>query len=269
MKKVLIALLAAASLQVTAQTEGSKTLFPELTADSVSRISPDQAPLPSDSLLPSIMFRKPAEGLKLNQNFTSYDRASNLSFAHQSVAPFHLWKGADVVISGYQDEMPGLMATSTGQLALRQRLGRFQITAVGMANKYWMPGQNTLYTHFGYGGLLSYQVNQSLALNAFGYYYHQNPVFAASMAPYLSTTSYGGYADIRFSDHFGSNVGVRRYVNPMSGHWTTEPIVTPYLKIGKSKMEFPIGNILKTLIWGDRDNPMRFRSPVTPPQQRK
>ncbi len=164
--------------------------------------------------------------------------------------------------------MSGLMATSTGQLALHQSLGRFQITAVGMANKYWMPAQNTLYTHFGYGGNISYQVNQSLTLNAFGYYYNQNPLFAASMAPYLSTTSYGGFADIRINEHFGSNVGVRRYINPMSGRWTTEPIVTPYVKLGKSKMEFPIGNILKTLIWGDRDNPMRFRPPVPPPQRK-
>jgi len=72
----------------------------------------------------------------------------------------------------------------------------------------------------------------------------------------------------RINEHFGSNVGVRRYINPMSGRWTTEPIVTPYVKLGKSKMEFPIGNILKTLIWGDRDNPMRFRPPVPPPQRK-
>ena len=268
MKKMLIALLTAASLHATAQTEGNKTLLPEKTADTLQLINPKLAPLSPDSLLPSVMVRKPADGLKLNQNFTNYDRTSNLSFANQSFAPFYLWKGADVIVTGFQDEMPGLMAISTGHLALHQSLGRFQITAVGMANKYWMPAQNTLYTHFGYGGNISYQVNQSLTLNAFGYYYNQNPLFAASMAPYLSTTSYGGFADIRINEHFGSNVGVRRYINPMSGRWTTEPIVTPYVKLGKSKMEFPIGNILKTLIWGDRDNPMRFRPPVPPPQRK-
>ena len=189
---------------------GNKTLLPEKTADTLQLINPKLAPLSPDSLLPSVMVRKPADGLKLNQNFTNYDRTSNLSFANQSFAPFHLWKGADVIVTGYQ----------------------------------------------------------SLTLNAFGYYYNQNPLFAASMAPYLSTTSYGGFADIRINEHFGSNVGVRRYINPMSGRWTTEPIVTPYVKLGKSKMEFPIGNILKTLIWGDRDNPMRFRPPVPPPQRK-
>lgn len=162
MKKMLIALLTAASLHATAQTEGNKTLLPEKTADTLQLINPKLAPLSPDSLLPSVMVRKPADGLKLNQNFTNYDRTSNLSFANQSFALFHLWKGADVIVTGYQDEMSGLMATSTGR-------------------------------------------------------------------------------------------------------WTTEPIVTPYVKLGKSKMEFPIGNILKTLIWGDRDNPMRFRPPVPSP----
>ncbi len=87
----------------------------------------------------------------------------------------------------------------------------------------------------------------------------------------MNTTTYGGYADIRFSDRFGSNVGVRRYVNPMSGRWTTEPIVTPYFRIGKKmKLELPIGNLLKAAIGGDRDNPLRFRSrPMSTPQPRK
>ena len=118
MKKMLIALLTAASLHATAQTEGNKTLLPEKTADTLQLINPKLAPLSPDSLLPSVMVRKPADGLKLNQNFTNYDRTSNLSFANQSFAPFHLWKGADVIVTGFQDEMPGLMAISTGHLAL-------------------------------------------------------------------------------------------------------------------------------------------------------
>lgn len=69
----------------------------------------------------------------------------------------------------------------------------------------------------------------------------------------------------------GSNVGVRRYVNPISGHWTTEPIVTPYFRIGKRmKLELPIGNLLKTAIWGNQANPLRFQPrPMPTPQPRK
>ena len=79
------------------------------------------------------------------------------------------------------------------------------------------------------------------------------------------------YADIRFSDRFGSNIGVRRYINPMSGQWTTSPIVTPYFRVGKrNKVEIglPLGELLKAAVWGDRDNPMRFRpQPQPQPQQ--
>ena len=81
--------------------------------------------------------------------------------------------------------------------------------------------------------------------------------------------TFAAYADIRFSDRFGSNIGVRRYINPMSGQWTTSPIVTPYFRVGKrNKVEIglPLGELLKAAVWGDRDNPMRFR-PQPQPQQ--
>ena len=51
---MLIALLAAASLQATAQTEGNDTSFPNVVTDSVIPIKQTLSPLSSDSLLPSI-----------------------------------------------------------------------------------------------------------------------------------------------------------------------------------------------------------------------
>ena len=80
-----------------------------------------------------------------------------------------------------------------------------------------------------------------------------------AMTPFVNNTTYGGYADIRFSQTFGANMGVRRYLNPMTGKWTTEPIVNPYIKIGDSKIEFPLGSLLKAFVWGDEDSPMRFQ----------
>ena len=67
MKKMLIALLAAASLQATAQTEGNDTSFPNVVTDSVIPMKQALSSLTSDSVLPSIMFRRHADGLKLNQ----------------------------------------------------------------------------------------------------------------------------------------------------------------------------------------------------------
>ena len=175
------------------------------------------------------------------------------------VNSFNLWRRGHLSISGATNQMPGLMDFQTSSLSLHQDFGRFQLSASATANKYWMPMQSTLYTQYGFGGTIGYDLSDAVSLHAFGYYYAHNPLVGPAFSPYVSTTSYGGYADIRFSDRFGSNIGVRRYINPMSGRWTTEPIVTPYIKVKKSRIEFPVGSLLKTLIWGDRDNPLRFQ----------
>lgn len=197
---------------------------------------------------------------------------------HQPIPTFKLWKGAGLTVNGTQQAMPGLMGINTGNVTLRQDFGRIHFTVSGLANKYWMPGINSmmgpvgmpmLHTQWGFGGTLSYDVSPALSLHAFGTYYATNHLVSASMSPYINTTKFGGFADISISEHLGSYVGAERYLNPISGKWTTDPIVTPYIKVGKhnkSRIEFPVGQILKTLIWGDQYNPMRFR-PLPPRQQ--
>ena len=106
--------------------------------------------------------------------------------------------------------------------------------------------QSTLYTQYGFGGSVAYTVSEAVTLHAYGQYYANNPIVGPAFSPYVSTTAYGGYADVRINDYFGSNVGVRRYINPMSGRWTTEPIVTPYIKVKKSRIEFPVGSLLRS-----------------------
>ena len=186
-----------------------------------------------------------------------------------TVEPFRLWKGAGITAYGTTAQMPGLMDAATGMVSLHQDFGRLHLTSSTIANKYWMPMQSQLYTQYGFGGTIGYDLSDAVSLHAFGYYYAHNPLVGPAFIPYVSTTSYGGYADIRFSDRFGSNIGVRRYINPMSGQWTTSPIVTPYFRVGKrNKVEIglPLGELLKAAVWGDRDNPMRFR-PQPQPQQ--
>ncbi len=161
---------------------------------------------------------------------------------------------------GTTTHMTGLMDMSSGQVALHQRFGRWHLSASAVANKYWMSWQHQLSTQYGVGGMLGYQLGNNVSLHAFGYYYATNPLVGPAMSPYVNTTTYGGYADVRFSKTFGSKFGVRRYLNPLSGQWTTEPIVNPYIKIGDSKLEFPFGSLLKSLIWGDPDHQMRIHA---------
>ena len=135
-----------------------------------------------------------------------------------------------------------------------------------------MPMQSQLYTQYGFGGTIGYELTDAVSLHAFGYYYANNLLVGPAISPYVSTTSFGGYANIRFSENFGSEVGVRRYVNPLSGRWTTSPIVTPYFRVGKRhKLEIglPLGELLKAAIWGDNENPMRYRPLPPQPQPKK
>ena len=194
-----------------------------------------------------------------------------VQYAPMGGKSFNLWRGGALGVNTATAQMPGLMDFQTGSLTLHQDFGRLHLTASATANKYWMPMQSQLITQYGFGGTASYDVSRTVSLHAFGYYYASNPIVAPAFSPYVNTTTYGGYADIRFNDRFGSNVGVRRYVNPMSGRWTTEPIVTPYFRIGKRmKLELPIGNLLKTAIWGDQANPLRFQPrPMPTPQPKK
>ena len=183
---------------------------------------------------------------------------------------FRLWQGGHLVFNGGTSYMPGLMDFNTGSLNLYQDFGKLHLQLSGTANNYWLPMQRYFNSQYGLGGAIGYDISDAVSLHAYVQYYNNNPIVGAAFSPYMNTSAYGGYADIRFSEHFGSNVGVRRYINPMSGRWTSEPIVTPYYKVNGKKFEFPIGDLLKTLIWGDIDNPMRFKpKPLPPPQYRK
>ena len=172
---------------------------------------------------------------------------------------FQLWKGASVGVVGSNYHLPGMMDTSLGMLSLNQDLGRWHFTVSGNVQKYWMPWQRNLFTQYGLGGTVGYDLSSVVSLHAFGYYYANQMQVGPAMSPYVNNSTYGGFADIRFSKMFGTNLGVRRYINPMNGKWTTEPIVNPYIKIGDSKLELPLGGLLKAFVDSHSDKPMQYR----------
>ena len=139
------------------------------------------------------------------------------------VKSFNLWRGGHLGINGATNRMPGLMDSQTGSLTLRQDFGRLQLSASATVNKYWMPMQSTLYTQYSFSGSAAYSISEAVTLHAYGQYYANNPIVGPAFSPYVSTTTYGAYADIRFSDRFGSNIGVRRYINPRFGAIVTIP----------------------------------------------
>ena len=271
MKKVLISMLVMLVVKASAQTEvkdtSSLSVEDYRSAATLNLEKPEMLPemkSTTSELLPysSSSLLKP----------TKYIPTMDMSIPkYRPPGVFSLWKGAFVGITGSQAAMPGLMSISSGALIFHQDYRRFHFTAMGMANKYWMPGISSpvgipmLNTQYGFGGEVSYDVSKALTLHAFGTYYATNSLMGMAASPYLKTTNYGGYADIRFNERFGTDVGVRRYINPVTGKWVTDPIVSPYIKLNnKQKIGFDFGHILKGLIWGNQDN-MMPRGPVRMP----
>jgi hypothetical protein len=184
-----------------------------------------------------------------------------------------LWKGAYMDAGGSIITMPGMMDVESGRLTFHQFIGdRFMFEVSGMANKYWMPGQFSLQKQFGVGGSIGYRVNSHISLHAFGNYYGHTPLVGPAMYPYMNTTSFGGFANVQFSSRFRTEVGVHRYFSPLTGRWETDPIIRPYIKVGKSKTEIggiDFGYLLKSLIIGSREKqmqpPMMVPNPANAP----
>lgn len=241
------------SMQVTAQTEsnGSKELGGTNTIRPID-LNPQ---LQADSLRFQQDISTPAFSTPQNPTVQSYTQLTK-----QGATGLALWQGAAMGFYGTTSQMPGMMTTEAGGMVLQQDMGRWHFTASGNVNKYWMPWQHMLTTQYGLGGTVAYDLSANVSLHAFGYYYAQQMMVNPAMSPYVNSTTYGGYADIRFSKNFGTNVGMRRYLNPMTGQWETVPIVNPYVKFNNgAKLELPLGDLLKEFIWRHQDHQREFR----------
>ena len=172
-----------------------------------------------------------------------------------------LWKGAYMDAGGSIITMPGMMDVESGRLTFHQFIGdRFMFEVSGLANKYWMPGQFSLQKQFGVGGNIGYRLSPYISLHAFGTYYGNTPMVGPAMYPYMNMSEYGGFANVRISSRFRTEVGVRRYFSPLTGRWETDPIIRPYVKVGRSKTEIggiDFGYLLKSIIIGSRERHMQ------------
>ena len=261
---------------VSAQTEVNDSVM----SGRLTNLDEANMPLADSSLYSRESFMKPMmplkmseDAFKLTDNRALYDsrRGDWQVNTINSARLFNPWRGAYVGVSGWADTMPGLLDRESGALTLYQNLGRWSFSASAMADKYRYVGMGYLETRFGVGGTVGYQLSNAVSLHAFGYYYGRPMTAGPAVAPYLSTSTYGGYADIKFNKYWGTDLGVQRYLNPMTGKWVTDPIVRPYYKInGKQKIGIDIGHLLKGFIWGNQDD-MMPKGPVrmvpTPQQQ--
>lgn len=275
---ILIAILSLLTSGVSAQSEveGGKTLPTDSLRLDRNMPMNDSLLMRQDSAL-LLRFIQPTNetnaAIKLDMDPSLYDnrRGSWEVNTIQSGKLFTPWRGSAVVVSGGADSMPGLLDHESGALTLYQNVGRWNFSASALADKYRFVGMGFLQTRYGVGGTVDYTVNDALSLHAFGYYYGNSSMISPAVNPYLATTTFGGYADLGLHKNFGVEAGVRRYLNPMTGQWVTDPIVSPYIKFNNGqKFGFDFGNILKGLIWGNQDK-MMPRGPVrmSPPSQQR
>lgn len=274
-KTILIAILSVLTSVASAQTEieGDK----KIPADSL-RLGGKM--LKGDSLLTErdstlwLNLIQPTNGfnaatkLDLNPSLYNNQRGDWEVNTLQGGKLFTPWRRSSVVVTGSADSMPGLLDRESGVLTLYQNAGRWSFSASALADKYRFVGLGFLQTRYGVGGTVGYRVSNALSLHAFGYYYGNSSMITPAVNPYLATTNYGGYADFKIHKNFGVDAGVRRYLNPMTGQWVTDPIVSPYIKFNNGqKFGFDFGHILKEAIWGKEDQ-MMPRGPVRmPPPQ--
>ncbi len=164
------------------------------------------------------------------------------------------WSNGALIAAGQHETMPGLMNRDSAVLNFYQQLGKFSITAYGSASKIGYFGG--LSTQWGYGGSLSYQVNDNLSFTAFGSYATKTGIKQPAMLGFLSYPVFGGYADYRFgSSRFGVQAGAQSYYSLGDKHWQTQPIVMPYVRLNNgAKLGIDVGGILYNLIQGYTSN---------------
>ena len=149
---------------------------------------------------------------------------------------FELWKGSCLNVSGRNTVIPGLMNASIGALSLTQDIGKVQISMSALAYKQWTPSMGGFKTMYGVGGVASWRLSDNVSLHTFGSYY---PGMTGGYA-------IGGYADIRFNEHWGAEIGSSFEYNALTHQRRFDPIITPYYRFNDgTKLHIPIGPFVR------------------------
>lgn len=97
---------------------------------------------------------------------------------------------------------------------------------------------------FSVSGSLSYSFNDNISAYVFGSYMPSYNFYSPALMPYLGYSNFGGA--VSFSNEYvGVDLGVKRYLDPFTAQWTTQPIVMPYVNVNGQKMGFDVGRLLQ------------------------
>ena len=194
--------------------------------------------LPTDSSI-TYHFRKPSLLLPYYANpspmFKGDFDTNGILFTHRY---------GMLIGTGNQTSLPGIGRSNDISFTYIHSFHPQWIFSVGVnVNKMHM-------SHFtgqslGASGTLSYRANDRLTLNVFGGYH-------SGYVPGRQSYHFGGTIGMDISEHFGMEMGVQRYYNPLRSGWETVPIATPYYKFNNgAKFGFDVGGLLYEIF---RDN---------------
>ena len=96
---------------------------------------------------------------------------------------------------------------------------------------------------FGISGKLSYSFNSRMSLHVFG-------GFLFTPVTSFSRNDYGGSVAFDITDSFGTELGIRGYREYPFERGGVTPILMPYYKFKKHKVEMDFGGFLQEIIYG-------------------
>lgn len=150
--------------------------------------------------------------------------------------------GGYFVGAGSQTSVPGIGRFNAAALGWQKQLNdRLQLQVMADAvkmNTARFTGQS-----FGLSGQMVWQAQERLYFRTFG---------GVGFGDFLGRPSYGFGGTVGFdvTDRFGMEVGAQSYYNSLTGRWEVLPVVAPYYKFNKFKLQIDVGPILFEIIRG-------------------
>ena len=150
--------------------------------------------------------------------------------------------GGYFVGAGSQTSVPGIGRFNAAALGWQKQLNeRLQLQVMADAvkmNTARFTGQS-----FGLSGQMVWQAQERLYFRTFG---------GVGFGDFRGRPSYGFGGTVGFdvTDRFGMEVGAQSYYNSLTGRWEVLPVVAPYYKFDKFKLQLDFGPILFEIIRG-------------------
>lgn len=183
---------------------------------------PQQSVGPVESAVPSVL----AQPAALRYGLGRLTAPAVSPYALPNLAGLSASVPLSLQLSGSRYGLPGLVdarAVSIGRSVAMGPLelyGGSSLTQVGsgFGGSYTAPAVN---------GTMALRVNSWLTVGGYGQLAPAPGSYMPLYAPMTPQSRYGGFADIKFSRHWGIHMEYGREINPFTGKWETRRSISP------------------------------------------